>query len=315
MTATSQPVLIHTPPRATRIDRIHDALHDLWREVASDEGEGGVARALTINFVAVVRAEDEGALRLAADRLTQRSPARAFLVTLDNDLHAPAAEVAAVTRCSGSSRDTVLEEVRLRLPRSWFQHVPGLIRPMLIHDLPNHLYWADDWAESGGLDEVCDLCEHVIVDSRRFSLPAVQLPRLATRREQGARFTDLSWLRLRPWRRALAEAFERVTWQPDPGLRGVVRHGRDATAGAILLAEWLAARLGANIALEESGCRGAACPESVSLHGAGYDIEVTTADQFAIVKVTTAAACHLPFRLPLSKGTDGDLLAAAIDIA
>ena len=68
-------------------------------------------------------------------------------------------------------------------------------------------------------------------DYTKAALRAVQ-----DRRRRGQHITDLSWLRLRPWRRALAEAFERVPWTPGTKASGSVRHGRMATAAAILLA-------------------------------------------------------------------------------
>lgn len=313
MIGAQSPAMVRTPPRSCQPRDLGDALGTLWR-TASDNG-GDVARALTINFIAVAHDHDEFALRQVAERLVHRSPARALLLSIDDALRQPEVEVAAVTRCNGKVRDVVLEEIFVRLPSSWFTHVPGLMRPLLISDLPTHLYWACDWSRDGRFEELHALADHSVVDSRRFSLPAVQLAELDSVRNDAHPITDLSWLRLRPWRRALAEAFGRVVWQPGTSTNGVIRHGRAGASTAILLAQWLQARLGARIVLEASGADDGSCPEAVTLTFAGCDIEASAIDRRVVVQVTTPAQCFLPFRLPLSGGTDGDLLAAAIDIA
>ena len=312
--AATAPALARTAPRVVPVQKLPDAMRSLWR-AACPEAEGGdVARALVINFVGIAAASEEFALRTATDRLLRRSPCRAFLLLVDDSVRDVQAEVAVATRCSGNLRDIVLEEIVIRLPTSWFSHLPGLLRPLLMNDLPNHLYWTGGWPrDPRAFDALLALCDHAIVDSRDFGLPAVELDALQTRR-QAHRVTDLSWLRLRPWRRALAEAFQRVTWTPGTAMTGTIRHGRAATAAAILLAQWLEGRLGARIALEDSGVDQDPAPEVVVLRTAAYDLQVEARGTNLVVHVTTTDHCHLPFTVPASRGSDGNLLAAAIDL-
>ena len=44
------------------------------------------------------------------------------------------------------------------------------------------------------------------------------------------------------------------------------------------------------------------------------EVEVVTKHPQLRVHVTTPEHCYLPFAVPMSRGTDGDLLGAAIDI-
>ena len=312
----SGPSLVRTPTQSAEWRKIHDGMRALWKACLPDQQGGDVARSLTINFVAVADADAASDLASVAQRLQSRSPCRAFLVLLDEAAEPGRAELAATTRCHGSTRDIVLEEISVRVPPRAFGQVPGLVRPLLMNDLPNHLYWARTWpTDERDFDAVARLCDHVVVDSRRFAEPARHLAAVAARRQAGQRLSDLNWLRLRPWRRALAEAFERLPWQPGTKVEGAVRYGASATAAAHLLADWLGSRLGARLALERSGEPTLACPESVVLRTGGFEIDLAIAKNQLRVHVSTPEHCYLPFTVPVPRSEDGDLLANALDQA
>lgn len=319
MSQATMPALVRTPPLTTSLRQLPDALRSLWRAACPETAGGDVARALTINFVGIAPAAGEFQLREVTNRLLRRSPCRAFLLFVDDSVREVRAEVSAMTRCSGALRDIVLEEIAIRLPSNWFGHLPGLLRPLLMNDLPNHLFWSGGWpSDARRFDSLGQLCEHTVVDTRHFQLPAVELDHLQTRRQQNHRITDLSWLRLRPWRRALAEAFQHIAWTPSGGLSGTIRHGRSATSASILLAQWLEKRLGARLGLEEASLGDSPCPDLVVLRTPQYEVQVqaqTKAQGTQLtVHISTTDHCHLPFHVPSSRGSDGDLLAAAIDM-
>jgi len=85
----------------------------------------------------------------------------------------------------------------------------------------------------------------VLTDSRDEPDPRAALTRVEALARR-AHVVDLSWLRGTPWRERVAAAFD------PPARRGAlrrltgltVRHRRDSGAAALLLAGWLAARLG-----------------------------------------------------------------------
>lgn len=309
----SGPTLVRTPTQTTEWRTIHEGLRKLWKACLPEQDGGDVARSLTINFVAVADAVDAPALTEATSRLQSRSPGRAFLVLVDEAADPGQAELAATTRCHGNTRDIVLEEITLRVPPRAFAQVPGLVRPLLMNDLPNHLFWAKAWpSDERTLDAVAAMCDHVVVDSRRFTAAVSDLAALAARRAKGTRITDLTWQRLAPYRRALAEAFERVVWKPGTPTTGSLRHGAGAAAAAHLLADWLRERLGAQLQLEPGGDATAACPEAVVLRTGEFEIDLAVLRQQLRVHVSTPAHCYLPFSVPLPRSCDGDLLAQAI---
>ena len=309
------PSLVRTTTRSTSPRQIRTALQSLWKACLPEMQDGNVARCLTINFVGVAGAHGEQALREATDRLQRHTPCRAFLLLVDDRVREISSEVTATTRVHGPKCDIVLEEIAIRVPAGGFEQIPGLVRPLLMNDLPNHLFWSSDWPHTERhFDELAELCDHVVVDSRRFAAPDRGLERIASRRDAGQRLTDLSWLRVRPWRRTLAEAFERVPWQPGAATTGEVRYGAASAAPAMLLASWLRTKLGARIELDAAGDPVIAGPDRVRLQTSGCEVELAAGGHQITAHVTTSGHCYLPFKVPTLRANDGDLLAAAIDL-
>lgn len=311
MTAT----VLRTPGHRVTARAVPDALRALWRECCSGNGDENVSRSLTMNLIAVVAAAREPEFRVLLDALAARQPCRAFLAVVHATGDGIEATVHGAARTLGSTRDLVLEQIDLRVPQAEFARLPGLIRPLLVNDIPTHCYWATEWPrEPQRFDALAALADHAIVDSTRFLLPASELDAVEQRRSAGRPLTDLAWLRLRPWRRALAEVFERTPFTADAVTEVVVRHGEAGTAAAALLGRWLERRLHAHVALETD-------PLARDLAGVelthGDAVATATLQTTARIEVTVAtpAACFLPFAVPASRGTEGDLLAAAIDLA
>lgn len=304
-----------TPRHHVAPNAISDALRKIWRECCQGDEDNSVSRALITNLVAVVTADRERTLRALLESLAARLPCRAFLVVVSPGDGAIRSEVHGAARLHGTIRDLVLEQIELTVPEASFARVAGLVRPLLISDIPTRLYWGAPWpSDPRRFDSLASMAELSILDSSRFQLPASDLDALETRRRRGMQVVDLEWMRLRPWRRALAEVFERIRYQPSLHTTAVVRHGQLATAAAILLGRWLEQRLAAHVAIEANDDNvGLQC---VEIQHGGSAAAVTLVDSGRIeVAVETEDACFLPFGVPSSRGTEGDLLAAAIDLA
>ncbi|MCK5944166.1 MAG: glucose-6-phosphate dehydrogenase assembly protein OpcA [Planctomycetes bacterium] len=303
-----------TDAHPAKVTELPEALSALWDACMQNHEGTDVARALTANFVGIAAADGAQRLLDATEVLQRRSPCRAFLLIVDDAADGQTAELSATTRRHGGIRDIVLEQLVLRVPSGDVHRVPGLLRPLIIDDLPSHLLWSLPWpADERRLDALAELCQHAIVDSRTFGNPARELPKLQARRARGARLTDLSWLRLQPWRRALAEAFDRLSWQQGADVRGTIRHGRAARAAALLLDEWLHERLGASIAAEPDGDDGLPGPSHVTLQVGADEVVIDHRDGKLFTHVTTPSHCSLPFTHMASRGTDAELLVLAID--
>lgn len=308
----SAPTFETTEPRTCGWAELPDAVRHLWTACMDAPGSEDVARALTSNFLGVATKANEERLRAATRELQRRGPCRAFLFVLDDDAAGAPAELRATTRLHGRIRDIVLEELVIRLPRKQLADMPGVIRPLVIDDLPSRLFWSLPWpANEGEFDVLASLCGAATVDSREFGNPARELAALQERREQGQRIVDLSWLRALPWRRALGEAFERVDWRPGTPVTGLLRHGRNARAGAMLLSDWLHDRLAAQLSIEPDGDATAIGPDHVALKVGDVEIVVELQGEQLVSHVTTQTTCYLPFSIATVRGSDAELLAAA----
>lgn len=309
---------VRTPHKQVAPKAIPDALRAIWHECCSGEADENVSRSLTMNLVVVGDAAREVELRGMLEGLAARLPCRAFLAVVHQDAQPIAADVhgAARVSASGRTRDLVLEQIELRVPQGAFSTLPGVIRPLLVNDIPTHCYWATAWPrDPRTFDGVAGIADHTILDSMRFLLPASELDAVEQRRRAGRHLTDLTWLRLRPWRRALAEVFERAPFHEHATTQATLRHGEAGMAAVSLLGRWLEQRLHAHVALEQTGRPDEGVLGIELVHGDATAVIARTAVTHLEVSVETPAACFVPFRVAASRGSEGDLLAAAIDLA
>ncbi len=144
-------------------------------------------------------------------------------------------------------------------------HLSGIVAPLLIHDLPTHVWWPGDPPfHDPVFDQLVEIADRVVVDSADFGDLLSGLRRLANlRRKSGV--GDLSWERLSWWQELTAQFFDAPRFRrylPNLSrlqLRYAVqppasnRHDEDAEVApgtsapmtqALLYAGWIATRLG-----------------------------------------------------------------------
>jgi glucose-6-phosphate dehydrogenase assembly protein OpcA len=294
--------------------QIRQALGSIWRECC-DPKTGDLTRALTHNIIAVAAPSDREILRNMLRDLVARQPCRAFVTTLGDESMSAAVQGMATSRARG--RHLVLEEIELGVPPAQLDSLVGIVRPLLVTDIPTHLFWSGDLPiDDGTFDALAEIVDHIIVDSTRAACVTQLHDLMFERRIHGDEITDLAWLRVRPWRRALAEGFERGPFDPDRETRVRIRHGVQATNSSALVGRWLERRLAANVELEQAEDSDELTPTSIDLLNGSTRILASSSSQNRIeVSVTTEQACFLPFAVAGSRGRDVDLLAAAIDLS
>ncbi|GAB4136860.1 MAG: hypothetical protein Fur0037_01630 [Planctomycetota bacterium] len=300
-----------TPWREVRAAELPAALRWLWRACADASRCADVMRSLAANVIAVFPACGGGSAEESeelVDGLAERIPSRAFTVLLRAGR--ASIEVRGAMRRAARSRAILMERVRICGDRAEIPRFLGLIRPLLVADLTTHCLWSGDCSEDDeDVLSFAGLADHLIVDSARFRDPARGLARRREAAASAARVTDLNWLRLRPWRLALAEAFER--FDGGGATAAEIRHGPRARAQAIILGEWIRERTLADVRLdcteEGDGIQG------LELRRGGSVVHIAPSKTGLEVRVTTRELCHLPFVLPVRPRSPLDLLAAAID--
>lgn len=301
---------------AVRPEQLLAELENLWEQLARREQEEGVLRACAMTLVAVAGAgEEAGALGATLAELTERHPARAILVQLDDGDSEPEARVFAHCWLPRGRRCQICsEQIEIRVGRERLREIIPLLLALAAPDVPIVLWWRspDLWLDLER-EELSALAAHVISDACRATTAAHFLARMAALLGPDRAVGDLTWARLTRWREALAQAFECSAGR----LRSreiseavVVSSGASRMAAAYYMAAWLRVCLGweANdprLSIGRSPTEGPGSLDRVELAGPGFSVslERTATD---VVEVRLNDSLHHRF---FPRQFEADLLA------
>ncbi len=262
--------------RGTSVSAIEAQLSHLWAKPVDDGGsqlvtEKGLphARASVLNLIVTV-VDTEAADRVVRTMMDLgiRHPSRAIVLVADPDGHGDPIDARISTHChpSGSDSERVCyEEVVLTVRGDAARHLSGIVAPLLIHDLPTHVWWPGDPPFGHPVfDQLVGMADRLIVNSSDFGELLTGYRRLAKlRRRSGV--GDLLWDRLGWWQELTAEFFDVprfrrylpnlnrlwVRYAIAPNGSVAVDASEDAApdvrspiSQALLYAGWLASRLG-----------------------------------------------------------------------
>jgi glucose-6-phosphate dehydrogenase assembly protein OpcA len=225
----------------------------LWSAADADIGEAELAirrmracdpagslRNAAVSLVALVdddRREARAALQ-TTDALGRRIPGRYIVVSTFADR--PSGTKASIKVSLVERTDTVplcVEQVHLYVNGGALTYLSSIVEPWSLPGLPVAVWLPGRLPRRG--EPVVAEADHVIVDSARLGHPLAELD-LAVLGERAS--TDLAWIRLRPWRLLLADAFRGA--DVSPFALGIER--ADITGDrswSTLLAGWLTSRL------------------------------------------------------------------------
>lgn len=249
--------------RDTSVSAVGSHLAHLW---SGGAGEGAIvtekglphARASVLNLIATVADTDAaGRVVQALVGLGFRHPSRAMVLVADPAARGPALDAAVSAHCrasNGSSEQVCYEQVVLTVRGEAAEHLDGIVAPLLIHDLPTHVWWPGDPPFSDEIfDQLVEVGDRLIIDSADFDHLLLGLRRLANLRRRSG-IGDLSWRRIGWWQELTAQFFDAPRFRRYlPNLNRVrIRYslpadGTDAPASpiaqAMLYAGWVASRL------------------------------------------------------------------------
>lgn len=294
-------------------------LRKRWDTLVGDHAGRPVHRSFRLNLVAVCAREELGELRPIVEKFASRHSCRAFVVALAPGLAMSARHGATVYRTPSGSGRVVCERFIFEADASESARLTSLIRPRLLGDLQTVFYAhgpipGDAWDAIRMLSATSGL---FVFDSSTLAQPVEDRQRI---KAIASEWRDLGWLRLCPWRRALAQSFEQFEWHAEEPTTVLIEH--DDTHGshtaATQLGGWLEERLGADTKLAVSTPTGTALdtqPHRVVLTHRDVELEVghCGARPRLHSKIQFADRCLIPFEIPASSSPRGVLLAAAAD--
>jgi glucose-6-phosphate dehydrogenase assembly protein OpcA len=229
--------------QGTTPDAIEAALRELLIQRHAENDKYEPARVL--NMIAFVDREWTGEIANRLRSVGRYSPSRLLVLAYEQRRERLDARVSIVSEGDPAPggfallRETVVVELGDR-------HLDDLLTiadPLVVTDLPTLL-----WSPHGHYDIVeplLALSQAVLLDSLDEPVWRDAVDRACDLSDQ-AYVVDLAWLRSIPWRERVAASFDPPPRRPE--LRAIervtVRHHPASTVSAMLLAGWLASRLG-----------------------------------------------------------------------
>ena len=220
-------------------------------------------RARTSVLTLVVVAARPETLERALDAITElagRHPSRAIILAPGDPDGPPTLDARIGLECSvrpTGATETCAERILVQVGGETAQHLAGIVTPLLIHDLPVVLWWADDPPlGSRQLRELTGTSDGLLIDSGAFRDDGTaRLSALAVLIAGGeVAVHDVGWMRLTLWRELLGGLFDHPLLAPElASLRSVrldvLRPGSTLRVSkAACFAGWLAAALHLDVA-------------------------------------------------------------------
>jgi glucose-6-phosphate dehydrogenase assembly protein OpcA len=232
---------------------IRDVERELGRLRAASTGldEAPRLRTSVMTHIAWVPERWVEAVQGVMSELGERHPSRVILLFPQPDDERDAIDADVDLRCfmrEGVEKEVCSEVVTLRLCGGRAHAPASIVQPLLVSDLPVFLRWRGELIlGSAELEQLVDIADRLVVDSREWSDPAKTFAELAGRLDDVA-VSDIAWARLQPWRQAIA------SFWPDVAEASSVRVAGPKVEG-LLLGRWLACRLkrAVEVELEPAG--------------------------------------------------------------
>lgn len=204
----------------------------------------GTMPARALNLVSVVDARWSGEIANRLGMVGRLAPSRNVVCQVEPGRETIDAR-ATVSGLEGGRKGvaTLRETVVVSVGERHLEHLDTIVDPLVVTDVATVVWSPHGHPEA--VDALLPLTQAVLLDSRDEPDPVDALARVG-RLAQDTHVVDLSWLRGTPWRERVAAAFDPAARRADLATLDdvTVRHRADSAVAALLLAGWLATRLG-----------------------------------------------------------------------
>jgi glucose-6-phosphate dehydrogenase assembly protein OpcA len=285
----------------TTPEAIAAALRGLLRE--RHAANHGLAPARVLNLIVVADRDWKGEVSNRLERVGRYHASRTILCAVEEGRDTLDATAVMSYEEKPGQLGVIRESVEIDIGPEHLARLDTVVDPVLAAELPTVL-----WSPHGHDETVKTLTKMidvVLIDSDEMSEPGDALAR-ASDALQAAYVVDLAWLRTTPWRERLAASFD----PPDrlPALwaleRIAVRHRPSSLVSGLLLAGWMASRLGwTPRALDGGvleGLQGAA-----ARNGNRVEVELQPTEQEAPGLAGVTVSCGSGFQLSLDRARGG----------
>ena len=201
--------------------RIEELLMLLWAQGESEETKPPSVRACMGNLIVYLEREDDrhDILQIVQEVVRAR-PSRVILMFAYPDQPEEPVQVSVSAYCwlEGASQERVCsEQIQIRAKGKKIFDLPGIAVPLLVSDVPVHLWWRDRFLDRQDLfEKFIDSIDHVIFEGLHWKNLPEKVARIAelTRRLRGrVAVTNFNWSRLLPWQQRIAQFFDKGLYQ------------------------------------------------------------------------------------------------------
>ncbi len=255
------------------VEVVERQLAELWKQIAGDgnsEDDTAVLRARVANLLVFVRSDamlDE--VHQIMPELTAIHPSRVLTMlgsreAEDRDIEMSVESICQTDKRTGAKRLSC-EEITLKAQGKFVAELPSAALPLLVPDLTTFLWWRNALQVSDKVfDTLLRATDRLVIDSAEFADPQrdiVELNKLFEGEHSGqVGISDLNWARLTFWRGLLADFYDVPAYQPLLNRIDYVRVDyvgpelapETVAPQALLIAGWLASRLGWTLAEEQA---------------------------------------------------------------
>jgi len=227
--------------RDTTPEAIEAALREMLREQHATNATLAPARVL--NLIVIVDREWKGEVANRLERVGRYHASRTVVCAVEAGRTTLDARATISHEDPHDGLSVVRETVELDIGPDHLIALTTIVDPVLVSEIPTVC-----WSPHGHTEVVKALLpviDVIMLDSDAEGDPGAAFDR-AERVREDAYVVDLAWLRTTPWRERLAASFHLGARrrQLDHLLSIEIRHREGSTASALLLAGWLASRLG-----------------------------------------------------------------------
>ncbi len=254
------------------VEVVERQLAELWQQTAGapdTDDDAAVLRARVANLLVFV-ADDEALdqVQQMLPELTAIHPSRVLLMYGALDAEEHDIEMSVETICQTDQRSGAkrlsCEEITLQATGKFVVELPSAALPLLMPDLSSFLWWRSaPQAGNKVLDTLLRATDRLVIDSAEFADPLADLVETNQLYRQDqfdhVGISDLNWARLTLWRGLLADFYDVAGYQTRLDCVDLIqidyvapeRGAACVAPQALLIAGWLASRLGWQLAGEQ----------------------------------------------------------------
>jgi glucose-6-phosphate dehydrogenase assembly protein OpcA len=283
-------------------DAIEAALRSLLRSRHAENDALVPARVL--NLVVIADRDWKGEVANRLERVGRYQASRTILCAVEpGRTRLDAVATVSYEEPGAGQIGVVREHIEIDLGPEHLDAVRTVVDPILIAEMPT-IVWSPHGYEEA-VKRLLPVTDVILLDSDDLPDPAEAFARAGSLCDR-VYVVDLAWLRTTPWRERLAASFD--LRERRPALREVseleIRHQDSSTASGLLLAGWLASRLGWGRA-PLSGTAGESLSGSVDRSDGEVQLRLQTRSQDAPGLGGVTVACAPGLRLSLDRGEGG----------